>query len=115
MGIDNKVTSWDCGKSVSYDFCMDSGKACAGERGQSGAGNATCWEVGYDNSMTEVVLRQYDPTDVGAVTIFSDVKCRGAAARFEASPDGSKKKDYTRTDLLRKNLKNDKAASAFIP
>ena len=65
--------------------------------------------------MSQVKLRHYDPSVVGAVTIFSDVNCRAAAGRFEASTDGSINQDYTRSEMLTHNLKNDKAASAVIP
>jgi len=38
LGIANMVSSWFCGRSVSYDFCTAESGDCAGENGISGAG-----------------------------------------------------------------------------
>ena len=74
----DKMSSWWCGKNVSYDFCrLKSGGSCSGDDGTSGAGNARVKDVGnnHNNAMDRLIMRHYDASKTGAVTTFRDSGC----------------------------------------
>ena len=64
-GLDNVMSSWDCGKNVSYNFCRDHEIAgialdCSGKKGESGAGRAQNTAVGRNDRMSTLKLQRYN-------------------------------------------------------
>ena len=75
----DKASSWWCGKSVAYDFCLNGDTSCE----MSGAGNARSPDMGYGDRLDVVKLRYYDAAERGAVTVFVHGDCKGTFGRFE--------------------------------
>ena len=82
------MSSWWCGKNVSYDFCVDTASRgqCTGSGRSTGAGNVKSGAVGKkkNDSASRLIMRPYDAAKNGAVTVFSDANCTGYFGRFEA-------------------------------
>jgi len=76
FGFHDKMSSWWCGKSVSYDLCSNTSGSCTGNNGMTGAGNARSANAGHNDSLDRVVLRYYDASEQGAVVTFYDSDCR---------------------------------------
>lgn len=74
----DKMSSWWCGKNVSYDFCrLRTGGSCSNDDGTSGAGNVRVSDVGnnHNDAMDRLIMRHYDASQTGAVTTFRDGGC----------------------------------------
>lgn len=79
------VSSWFCGRSISYDFCTSESGDCTGENGVSGAGYIQTSQCGLNDKINRAVVRYYDPSDKGAVTAFRDANCVNDSGRFDAT------------------------------
>ena len=89
LGWDNRVSSYYCGKNVWFDFCNDEiGSFCKNPQNfNSGAGHMRNYGIRFlNNHMSSAILGPYDPAEVGAVTLFEDIDCSGASARFYWNP-----------------------------
>ena len=63
-GMNDKVSSWYCGKNVAYDFCYASAQEyCDQSYGNRGAGNARSAYIDVELSMSIVYLSEYDPQE----------------------------------------------------
>ena len=125
--IGDGISSWWCGKSVSYDFCvvdlvaifnggsMDDTTDCTDTGGMSGAGHARSAVMGHNDQLLSVKLRGYDAAKQGAVTAFEDKDCKGDFGRFDSTIDPHGTAEYTETDMKTQNLKNDYISSIMVP
>ena len=87
-GVDDRESSWICGKSVAYDFCRNYiGDSCQWYYGQTGAGAARNYNMAYSNDLTTLILRPYDPIAQGAVTLFTYSDCHDVSGRLYANSD----------------------------
>lgn len=80
--MQDAMSSWWCGKSVSYDFCNNTASSCTQGNGMTGAGHARSPNAGHNDSVSRVNMRYYDASAQGAVTTFYDSECRSDAGRF---------------------------------
>ena len=55
----NKASSWWCGKSVAYDFCLNGEDDCK----LSGAGNGRSPQMGKGDRLDVVKMRYYDAAE----------------------------------------------------
>lgn len=69
-GLNDKVSSWWCGKSVKYKHCNNTSGSCDELNGMSGAGNIMNYEAGQDNQMSRVLLEPYNAAVQGSITTF---------------------------------------------
>merc|ERR1711953_742906 len=69
---ENRLSSYWCGKNVSYDFCDDYWGDCAGDKGVSGAGNVMNPRFGNNDKTDRIRMRYYDAAARGAATLFRD-------------------------------------------
>ena len=61
-GFNNLMSSWSCGKNVSYDFCNTTDWYCSSNTdSNSGAGNIASGLVGNNNFASSLKLARYDP------------------------------------------------------
>ena len=112
------VSSWWCGKNLTYDICNEGaiGSDCSNGAGESGAGNAKNPVVGRNDSMKWANLGLYDPSVRGAVTAFKDYDCTNASGRFYASADSqTSREEYTDKDLVANNLCSDCLSAVMVP
>ena len=70
-GFNDCISSWVCGKSISYDFCHDpwNGSYCTYHKGHFGAGSARNPDMQGDDT-TMMVMRNYDVATQGAALLF---------------------------------------------
>ena len=81
--MDNAMSSWYCGKGVSYEFCDDAvDDDCTEDHGNSGAGNARTTFTRPDDNLTTLKLKLYDSASQGAVVLFHDPGCTGRSGVF---------------------------------
>ena len=90
----DQMSSWWCGKNVSYDLCVNTSGTCAKDKGISGAGNARSPQAGHNDSLDHVIMRHYDASEQGAVTLFGGANCTLYAGRFDTPSDPAKKAEY---------------------
>ena len=85
--------------------------------GNMGAGTALNSYMGDDggDTMTVVLMRPYDPTDLSAVTIYSDPYCRGRSGRLFAPSDANSRAMYIESDLRYWNVSPNNASSVRVP
>ena len=114
-GINDKISSWYCGKNLAYDFCNDNNNSCGGGQGLSGAGTAYSRQIGFNNRLTILNLYPYDVSKRGAVMVFSDQGCQEDVSRFYSDDSGHERKDYTNSEMYNNHLRNDKASSVMVP
>jgi hypothetical protein len=112
---ENRLSSYSCGKNVSYDFCDDYYGDCAGTKGVSGAGNVMNPTFGNNDKTDRIRMRYYDAAERGAVTLFRDSHCQHEAGRFYAKEDKTQTAKYTKDQMKEHNMINDHASSIMIP
>lgn len=89
--MDNWMSSWSCGKSVSYDFCNTTDWYCSSNTdSNSGAGNIYSGLVGNNNFASALKLERYDPLVKPAVVLFQNKGCENKSGRYFAD---EKKRD----------------------
>ena len=84
-GLNDTMSSWDCGKKVIYNFCKHYDffdYNCTRDRGESGAGRARNPTAGRNDEMSMLRLQRYNVMEKGAVTTFTGKDCTGISARF---------------------------------
>lgn len=112
---ENRLSSYWCGKNVSYDFCDKYYGDCDGDKALSGAGNVMNPKFGHNDMTDRVRMRYYDAAERGAATLFRDNHCQHDTGRFYADPDPTQTAKYTKGQMEAHNMKNDKASSIMIP
>ena len=77
-GFDNIMSSWWCGKYVSYDFCVNETGDCTGQNGDSGAGNIMVPSVGHNDQISRVELHRYGDgiNRPFAMVVFAAANCQ---------------------------------------
>ena len=99
LGFNDVVSSWNCGKKISYEFCKDSDTSnCVGDNRESGAGTIVNKSMHHDNWVTSVILKNYNPFKLGAVTMFKDGDCKGLSASFFVD-EKSTQKFWNKADM----------------
>ena len=62
-----------------------------------------------NNSASNAILEQYDPSELGAVTLFEGKDCSGASGRFYWNPDTDESGTfYNNMDLQYGGMRNNK-------
>ena len=112
---ENKLSSYWCGKNVSYDFCDDYWGDCAGDKGVSGAGNVMNPRFGNNDKTDRIRMRYYDAAARGAATLFRDNHCQHEAGRFYADEDPTHTAKYNKEQMKDHNMNNDAASSIRVP
>ena len=56
----DKMSSWWCGKNVSWNMCTGTSGDCLNTHGSSGAGNGRSPQTGHNDNVDRVFLRHYD-------------------------------------------------------
>ena len=83
----NAVSSYICGKNVWFNMCRHGEDSCYEYDLLSGAGHHKNPDIGqsseedFDNEITYMEMGPYEPSDVGAITLFEDPHCQGHATR----------------------------------
>ena len=119
LGWNNKMSSYICGKSVWFDFCIDpnSYKCYNGDRTNNGAGHIRNNAVRHlDNRLSIATLGPYDPREIGAVTLFEQANCAGATGRYYWDPESTDSGTfYNQEDLYYGGMRNNRAESVLVP
>ena len=114
-GFDNMMNSFECGSKVSYDFCTEPTGPCTGGLGNTGAGHIRAPACGHAGSLSRLILRPYDATVRGAVTMFKDSHCNGDAGRFLVPTEPTSRAEYTTAMMEENNTENDSVTSIAVP
>jgi len=117
-GWGNRASSYMCGKNVWYDFCRYGTNDCVGgDRTNSGAGFLRNYAIGHmNNSLSNAILGPYDPSELGAVTLFEGPECSGASGRFFWDPDTDESGTfYNNMDLYYGGMRNNRMSSFTVP
>eukprot|EP00352_Strombidinopsis_acuminata_P005040 CAMPEP_0176357082 /NCGR_PEP_ID=MMETSP0126-20121128/14510_1 /TAXON_ID=141414 ORGANISM="Strombidinopsis acuminatum, Strain SPMC142" /NCGR_SAMPLE_ID=MMETSP0126 /ASSEMBLY_ACC=CAM_ASM_000229 /LENGTH=129 /DNA_ID=CAMNT_0017710519 /DNA_START=122 /DNA_END=511 /DNA_ORIENTATION=+ len=109
----DKVSSYECGSSLSFDMCNDVWGSCESKHGSTGAGHVRTSKVGHNDTLDRLFLRYYDPAVQGAVVAFRDSDCRSDSGRFLSSTTSTA--SYTKSMMDTRNMKNDAISSIMIP
>ena len=116
--FNDEMASWNCGKSVRYEFCFNE-EDCTGlaarKGGESGAGTISAPQSGRHDWFTSLWMWPYDPLVQGAVTLYEYQGCKGCSAYFLASTIKDEKVQYTEDDMYHDFMWNDKVSSMMIP
>ena len=115
--LDNKISSYYCGKSIWYNFCKDSGGECSGSRISSGAGHTKNHMLadGFGDSISSVKIGPYDANVMGAVTMFHNWDCHESSARVYWNPEDPDGGQYILDDLKLMGFENDTISSIQVP
>ena len=107
----NKASSWWCGKSVAYDFCLNGEEDCK----LSGAGNGRSPAMGKGDRLDVVKMRYYDAAERGAVTVFVDGDCKGTHGRFEVPAAEAQTAWITYDAIWERVVRESQISSVLIP
>lgn len=112
-----KVSSYWCGKDISFDLCFDDPNTgnCRNYNGVGGAGNQRISLMGGNDKMRYYWLYEYDPIQKGAVTVFNAADCRSFSGRFFAGDAGTTSLSYNMDDMWSEHTKNDTISSVMVP
>ena len=114
-GFHDNISSYWCGASVSWNLCNNSSGDCTYGNGDSGAGHIKVGQVGHNDAYDRVKMREYDPTAIGAVTVFQDANCVSYSGRFDAAANPSETAYYNCDWINKNNMGNDKISSVMVP
>ena len=112
--FNDKLSSWSCGKKVSYIFCKDTDPECNHDDRESGAGTMVNKEMKHQDWATTLVLENYSPFTLGAVTLFNWSDCKGQSAAF-AVKELKTKRYWTRKNMETSSMYNDDISSLMVP
>ena len=114
--MNDRVSSWYCGKNVKYSFCDNGSSDCQTKHGAHGAGLLMNQNVGWDEDyFSTVVLEPYDVTDNGVATLFEEPDCAGRSAAFEWNGQGPDGVFYNQSHMWYEGMRNDRASSVAVP
>lgn len=114
--MNDKMSSWYCGKKVAYDFCaITVGADCTGDNGNSGAGTARNFHYKKNDRTSVIILYDYNPEIQGAVTMFDDPGCSGKSGRFYAPLSGSYPNEYNQDEMWQHNMGTNRMNSMLVP
>ena len=108
MGFNDEVSSWTCGKLISYQFCKDDSPDCTGKKRESGAGTIADHQIGNNDWVTDVVLYNYDSTTQGAITMFEEKDCSGLSAGYIVG-------EYNESEMKDQGMGNNDVNSLMVP
>ena len=112
----NRMTSWACGKNVSYQFCEgEEDQGCDGEDGESGGGMARNPRSAKDDELTTLKLRYLDSDLDGYAILFTDADCVGRTGGYKGGETFGDAEEYAQDQLENNNMNNDDAESIMVP
>ena len=96
------VTSFECGKNVSYEIHNSSYPNHYTDI-MTGAGHLRTTAVvkNVDNDVVEVIMRPYDQRKTGSVTVWGNTNCTGESARLAASSVLDETATYTTAEAMK--------------
>ena len=110
------VTSFECGKNVSYeihdyDYPDDYSDI------MTGAGHLRTSAVvsNIDNSIKKVIMRPYDQWKTGSVTVWGKSNCTGESARFAASSVLDETATFTNAEAVKLGMGAEDMDSFHLP
>ena len=116
-----RVSSYYCGKNVWYNMCNTRSLCDYGNR-NSGAGhhknsdmNGVSGDSDFNDKASWMEMGPYDPSDVGAVTLFRFSKCHGRATRVYWDPNDIVGGQYTFDDLNEIGMLPEDISSVMVP
>lgn len=117
-GFGDTMSSYACGKNVTYEFCLNSNDNCGGELDQamSGSGTINNFSVtSQTNKANLLILTLYDPEELRAVTVFTDKDCAGISGNFPENEDPTQWLTYYSPMMEKLNIAVGTASSVMIP
>jgi len=112
------MSSYQCGKNVTHEFCLNSNDDCGGalDQAMSGSGTINNSSVSSQpNKANLLILTLYDAEELRAVTVFTEKDCSGIAGNFPESEDHTKYASYWSAMMEERNIAVESASSMMIP
>ena len=91
------MSSYQCGKNVTYEFCLNSSDNCGGELDQAMSGSGTINNSNVSsqpNKANLLILTLYDAEVLGAVTVFTERDYTGISGNFPQHEDHNRDQIY---------------------
>ena len=63
--------------------------------------------TGNNDTLDRLVMRQYDASKQGAVTLFRDGGCKNDSGRFYAKADFKEVASFNKSEMESQNIRND--------
>ena len=112
------MSSYRCGKNVTYEFCLNSYDNCGGALNQAISGSGTISNASVSsqpNKANLLILTLYDAEVQRAITVFTERDCTGISGNFSENEDRTKSQTYYSPMLERRNIAVGSASSMMIP